>query len=282
MHAFEKAQLGIAPFTATQYQELVHELKTPQGVIFRAGGQCDYCGTSIRHAYWIQGSCGEKFKVGSSCVAKVDSALASEMKEMRLAIQREKRTAAYKAKQEKFAAMTAELEKYAQNRAGEFFGRIERDGSFITNFDALRSFAVVCMEEYLHGRRVSLEIQNQAWRIKSEIIDLAKKHVQDLANAELESAKKRHKSHVGTVGAKIEVQARHIGSFSYETQWGTSWVRKFEDTDGNLLVWFTGSSPKWFTKDFNGVLKATVKDHGQRDGEAQTIITRPKGEACAY
>ena len=283
MHAFEKAKLGIAPFTATQYQELAHEFKTPQGVHFRAAGICDYCGTTIRHAYWIRAACGERFKVGSSCVAKVDLALASEMKAMRLAAQQEKRTAAYKAKQEQFAAMVAEFEKYAQNRAEEFLGRIERDGSFITNFDALQRFAAICEEDFMakapHTAE-NREYAQHAWQIKRQIINLAKKHAQDLDTAEIEAAKKRHKSHVGTVGEKIEVQARHIGSFSYDTQWGTSWVRKFEDTNGNLLVWFTGASPKWFNKDFNGVLKATVKEHGHRNGEAQTIITRPKGIAA--
>ena len=279
MHVFEKSDLAAAPYRCTRYELMVKTHKTPEGNRERAVGSCDYCGTTIKHAYWIKGGCGREFKVGSHCVARVDPGLASEMKIMQREARKAARQARYEYRMAELSGLIDTFKAYAAERAPEFFDDIVRDGSFVLNWVSLTDFAANRMDEY-PTENLNHDERGQLWRIKKEIIEIVKAHVIALDRAEKEAEKSRHQKHVGTVGAKIEVQARHIGSFSYETQWGTSWVRKFEDADGNLLVWFTGSSPKWFNKHFSGVLKATVKDHGHRDGEAQTIITRPSGKVA--
>ena len=278
MHVFEESELAAAPYRCTRYELMVKTHKTPDGNRERAVGSCDYCGTTIKHAYWIQGGCGREFKVGSHCVARVDPGLASEMKIMQREARRAVRQARYEYNMAQLSGLIDVFKVYAAERAPEFFDRIERDGSFVLNFSSLIDFAANRMDEY-PTEKLSHDEKGQLWRIKKEIIQIVKNHVIDLDLAEKEASKSRHQNHVGTVGAKIEVQARHVGSFSYDTQWGLSYVRKFEDADGNLLVWFTGSAPKWFSDDFSGALRATVKEHSERDGEAQTIITRPKGVA---
>ena len=57
----------------------------------------------------------------------------------------------------------------------------------------------------------------------------------------------------------------------------------FTDTDGNVLVWFASKPLERVNE--NGVyedvtevshIRATVKEHNERDGVKQTIITRCK------
>ena len=66
-------------------------------------------------------------------------------------------------------------------------------------------------------------------------------------------------------------EAKYITS--WETIYGMTHLYKFVTVDGNVLVWFASSMI-----DIDDVhkLKGTVKDHTERDGIKQTVITRCK------
>ena len=65
------------------------------------------------------------------------------------------------------------------------------------------------------------------------------------------------------------------------TQPSTTWVFVTEDSDGNVVV-YKGSGHLYnadgqgATKGDKVAVKATIKEHGERDGVKQTIIARPK------
>ena len=90
--------------------------------------------------------------------------------------------------------------------------------------------------------------------------------------------------YVGEIGQKIEVEVADMRLVtSWETQWGMTWLYKFTDKAGNVLVWFASKPMERVNE--NGVyedvtsvsrIKATVKDHTVRDGVKQTVITRCK------
>ena len=63
IHIFERAGLGVAPFSFSSY----FEHKTKQG---KPGSTCDYCGKSIAIVCIIKDTNGKTFKVGSNCVEK--------------------------------------------------------------------------------------------------------------------------------------------------------------------------------------------------------------------
>ncbi|CAB4164966.1 hypothetical protein UFOVP833_11 [uncultured Caudovirales phage] len=91
------------------------------------------------------------------------------------------------------------------------------------------------------------------------------------------ATQKANARHVGTVGERREfdLTIRHV--HSYETAYNgctrTVSISIMEDTAGNVVV-YKGS----FLADKGETLKmvASVKEHGHRDGVAQTIIQRPK------
>lgn len=71
-HAFERANLGKAPFRCVGYFESVWQAH--QGAPLQPGTSCDYCGQGIRHAFRIRAADGFEFKVGSDCVMRTGDA----------------------------------------------------------------------------------------------------------------------------------------------------------------------------------------------------------------
>ena len=75
---------------------------------------------------------------------------------------------------------------------------------------------------------------------------------------------------IGTVGERrmFVLSVRHV--ITMEGVYGTSYLHIMEDADGNVVI-YKG------TKRYDGIIsvKATVKEHGERDGVKQTKIARP-------
>lgn len=79
--------------------------------------------------------------------------------------------------------------------------------------------------------------------------------------------------HVGTVGARIELTLRCEKVFSFDSIYGTTFINICRDEAGNVIV-YKGSNG--FDEGETLRVKATIKEHGDRNGVAQTIISRPK------
>lgn len=78
---------------------------------------------------------------------------------------------------------------------------------------------------------------------------------------------------VGAVGERITIEGTITFSTSYETSFGTTYVTGIKDGAGNIYI--QKGVPLGARGD-NVWIKATVKEHGTRDGVKQTIISRPK------
>lgn len=62
-----------------------------------------------------------------------------------------------------------------------------------------------------------------------------------------------------------------------EGQYGTTYIHKFRDADGNVFTWFSSAGSLDEGKTYN--ITATVKGHDDYKGVLQTILTRAKAEA---
>jgi hypothetical protein len=89
--------------------------------------------------------------------------------------------------------------------------------------------------------------------------------------AERDAAKASRK-HVGEIGERVTVDATVAARISLGVDGYGNYrtLYKFEDTDGNLLVWFTSA----LVEGDEVTLTGTVKKHDEFDGEAQTILSR--------
>lgn len=80
--------------------------------------------------------------------------------------------------------------------------------------------------------------------------------------------------HVGTIGQRITLTAATAKLLtSWEGAYGTTYLYKFTDEQGNVYIWYASRGIE--THD-GMTLKATIKDHNERDGIKQTVITRCK------
>lgn len=96
-------------------------------------------------------------------------------------------------------------------------------------------------------------------------------HMEREAKYEAEKAKEREASgHIGQVGQRMVIDIAEMKLLtSWDTQYGTTYLYKFIDTAGNTLVWFASKTMETASK-----IKATIKEHTERDGVKQTVITR--------
>lgn len=93
--------------------------------------------------------------------------------------------------------------------------------------------------------------------------------------ARAREAKKRE--HVGTIGTRQGfADLVVVGQHSFDSDYGVRTLLRFEDKEGNLLVWWTGEVSEEFDTGNTLDLTATVKEHGDYKGTKQTIITRAK------
>ena len=79
--------------------------------------------------------------------------------------------------------------------------------------------------------------------------------------------------HIGTIGERITITLTCDHVIEFDGMYGTTYINLMRDADGNRIVY---KGTKCLTDKGSSVtVKATIKDHGERDGERQTIIARP-------
>jgi hypothetical protein len=78
--------------------------------------------------------------------------------------------------------------------------------------------------------------------------------------------------HVGTVGDRCDFDLTVERTFSFDGKFGTTHINICRDAGQNVIV-YKGSKP--FERGTQVKVKATIKAHDERDGIAQTLISRP-------
>lgn len=91
---------------------------------------------------------------------------------------------------------------------------------------------------------------------------------------------KSARSHLGTIGKREEFELRYEAQIPFTRRsysgYGTEtcFIHIFRDASKSKAVWFSPSCPDMDAEGQLVKVKATVKDHGERDGEAQTVFQR--------
>lgn len=97
-----------------------------------------------------------------------------------------------------------------------------------------------------------------------------KKLEEQKARESMKESERKTSEYIGEIGQRLTVDIAEMALVtSWETQWGWTYLYKFVDTKGNVLIWFASRCIEQAKK-----IKATVKDHTERDGVKQTVITR--------
>lgn len=81
-------------------------------------------------------------------------------------------------------------------------------------------------------------------------------------------------NYIGNVGDKVTLELTQVACFAFDTKFGISYVNKFKDADGNIVIWKT--SYRVANDGEKVTLKGTIKEHNEFRTEKQTILTRCK------
>ena len=83
-------------------------------------------------------------------------------------------------------------------------------------------------------------------------------------------AERASSQYIGEIGQRLEIEVSDMALLtSWEGDWGWTYLYKIIDTMGNVLIWYASRCIDTAKK-----IKATIKDHSERDGVKQTIVTR--------
>ena len=107
-----------------------------------------------------------------------------------------------------------------------------------------------------------------SWKGDNEETYSAKiKEANEKLNRETSTSK-----HVGDIGDKVEMEVELIRRGSFESEYGTTYVYNFKDSEGNIIIWKT----KNYFEVTTCIVKGTVKEHSEYKGVPQTVLTRCK------
>lgn len=150
-----------------------------------------------------------------------------------------------------------------------------RDAVFQQAGDTARSLADQ------HGTQQAIELV-QSTTADSKVLANLYRIAAAERTAAFEAAKQAQRDnsqHVGNVGERIELVLTVGKVLRFESQnygWPATYINLCKDASGNAVV-YKGSNG--WAEGETIVVKATVKEHGERDGVKQTIIQRPKVSA---
>jgi hypothetical protein len=131
--------------------------------------------------------------------------------------------------------------------------------------DYLYNVQTVSQLEYLDLRTVG---------IAASIVSAYQRSVSDAQAQAMQNGK--ISNHVGTVGSKFTAQVSIVGKTAINGHYGTTYLYRFIDQDGNKLSWFA-SKPAIDTEKVKDVtITGTVKKHDEYRGTKQTVLTRCK------
>jgi hypothetical protein len=84
------------------------------------------------------------------------------------------------------------------------------------------------------------------------------------------------RTHLGAVGEKgVTMTLTVVHIVVMDGAFGTNYLHICEDADKNVVI-YKGNASGFPVKGETATIKATIKEHGVRDGVKQTVIQRPK------
>jgi hypothetical protein len=83
------------------------------------------------------------------------------------------------------------------------------------------------------------------------------------------------REHIGAVGDKVTLTLTCVHTVQLDGFYGTTFINICEDADKNIVI-YKGNAGGFPNKGETATVKATIKEHGVRNGVKQTVIQRPK------
>jgi hypothetical protein len=166
-------------------------------------------------------------------------------------------------------------DRYVQEMIREFDLKAEeRDGKLALEALLWARALPVNAGDYLYNLGVQARRQVVDFKgvgLVASMITAYQRHLEEKTRQQIAQAH----THVGTVGVREGFPTLTIKALnSFPSDFGVCTLVRFEDAQGNTLVWWTGSPPDWVEMDKTVDITATVKGHDDYKGQPQTTLTR--------
>ena len=140
----------------------------------------------------------------------------------------------------------------------------------MNNSEYIRNLHVVCSDRYTDWRSLGILVSLTVTYMR---------HIDKIAayekNQKAQESEKIASQYVGEIKQRLTITCSSFTCLSsWESIYGTTFLYKFTDTNGNVFVWYA-SNPIEDTERVESVV-GTVKDHSEYNGINQTVMTRCK------
>ncbi len=110
------------------------------------------------------------------------------------------------------------------------------------------------------------------WNLSGITASIVSAHQREQSRLAVHERAKAVSQHIGEVGKRLTLDLTVERIISVDGQYGTTHIHMFRDTAGNVVKWF--ASRECLSEGKTYSLKATIKNHGEYKGIAETIVTR--------
>lgn len=219
------------------------------------GGTCGICGAGAMYVAKFHHRPTNTYLVtGMDCAAKMDMGDARVFRDFRARVRAGLEAAAGKRKAqatlqaaglaqawEIYTAENADGHRWEENTIGDIVGKLVKYGSI-----SEKQLAFIGSLLARIASRAAIDAQREADKALSQ--------------------------HVGVEGERRDFTLTVKAVPSFDTAYGTLYVHICRDDAGNVVIY---KGKEIAEKGQRITLKATIKAHGEREGEKQTIIARP-------
>jgi hypothetical protein len=220
------------------------------------GGACMVCGNSnaLTMGIFYHPGTNSYVRMGQDCAEKMEMGVSHAFRLARTAAEAARIAKAGKLKAQgvlSAAGLDAAYAIYASNEPGEYEETTIRD-----IVGKLVRYGSISPAQTNFVRNLLTRIETRAAR-KAEI-----------------AASNATKRHVGVVGTRTRLTLTIGFLKGFDSMYGTVYIHLMEDAEGNVVVYkgscILGEKGQTITLD------ASIAEHGEREGQKQTIIKRPK------
>ena len=95
----------------------------------------------------------------------------------------------------------------------------------------------------------------------------------DKIRKEYTNTSKSKAGYFGEIGEKVDLTLKCVAYYGFDTQFGTTFIWKFVDSENHVFIWKTGKYIDNFESGVEMHIKGTIKDHNEYNGEQQTVLT---------
>ena len=223
------------------------------------GGTCHVCGANALYlAVWYHEKTNTYICTGEECADKMDL-LGADFQAARASVKREKLFRTGRAKAERVLTERNLLD------AWNIYSATARDDF---QFEE-RTITDIVAKLIQYG-----DLSEKQWDFLVKLLTQIDERGQKKAKRDgLHAEDVKNSQHVGTIGERITIEGTVFFRAAFDGVYGTTYITGIRDAAGNVYI---QKGTAIGDKDDDIRIKATVKEHGVRDGVKQTIISRPK------